>query len=492
MRGLNPADLAGAAPLDEDAPSGPGGLEATLRGLKQGATFGFGDELTGALEHVLTGKDYKQARDEARASDKAAKSAHPWLYGAGEVGGGLATAVVPGGGIVRGAGLAANIARGAGAGIAAGIGNSEAEDVGGIAKDAAIGGLAGGAVGGIAGHVSDKLLGGAVKRAENADLAGLKEGLQYSTALKTFGKSTPSAPEGQWTAGIKAALKDEPGIKRAIAKEPSRALQMVDQKLGHLTDRLEAIYEKASEASGKGVPLGTVTGRADEGQAAATGLAKLEAQWGRTVATEPQAELVRNVIAKLETRSAGGTLDSSPGHISLGDLRAEYRAWQDIANRANKVFSSKSPREEVAEDIANSLRETLQQHVAEVAEKNPGLGIGKKLLQDTNKEVSSWIRVQNALTQKATRENLNIAPMGDVIKGVNALRHPVKAIGGAVASTAGKPVDAALAKLTIAAQNGDRTSAMVLRALGAGGPRGLSEGVSAATTPDQQEPEPAY
>lgn len=473
-------------------PEEPGRLEALGRGIKQGATAGFGDELTGALESILYGKDYTKGRDEARAADKAAKEAHGGYFAAGEIGGGAASALVPVGGLGLGAGVAANIARGAGAGIAAGIGNSEADltkgDVAGVAKDAAIGGLVGGAVGGISSALGEKVLGGAAKRVEERDLAGLKDGLQYSSRIKTFGKSTAQDLEGQWTKNIKTELQAAPEIKAAIRKEPPRALQMVDQKLGHLTDRLEAIYEKAGAASDKGVPLGAVTGRADEGSAALKGLAKVQQEWGSTVANEEQAKLVQGVIDKLEARSAQGSLESAPGHISLQDLRAEYRAWQDIANRANRAFSNPTPREEVAEDIANSLRETLQQHVGKIAEQNPGLGISRKLLEDTNKEVSTWIRIQGALQQKATRQNLGAPPMGDVIRAVHAASHPIKTAGSIAASTAGRALDPSIAKLMAAANAGDKTAAMVVRALQGGVPRGLSEASAAGVTPEAEGP----
>lgn len=136
------AKTAEAAP----APAGPGYLESGARGLAQGASLGFADEISGAAESLFTDKPYAQARDESRANFKRAEEANPMTYGAGQIGGAVGTAFVPG---MQGAGLA----KLAGMGAAAGLGISEADltqgDVMGAARDTAIGagtGLAAGAI----------------------------------------------------------------------------------------------------------------------------------------------------------------------------------------------------------------------------------------------------------------------------------------------------------------------------------------------------------
>jgi hypothetical protein len=143
-----PSDEAPAAAAGVDwqkyLPPEPGNVEAILRGLKQGVTFGFGDELTGLAESAFSDKTYKQSRDEARANDAAAEEAHPVLYGGGELGGGLATTLATGG---LAGGAAAGLRGAALAGAAYGAGSSEADltegDIGGLARDTAIGASAG-------------------------------------------------------------------------------------------------------------------------------------------------------------------------------------------------------------------------------------------------------------------------------------------------------------------------------------------------------------
>jgi hypothetical protein len=124
--------------------------ESGLRGLAQGASLGFADEITGAAESLFTDKTYEQARNESRDAYKQAQEANPLTYGAGELGGAIGTAFIPGLGAASGAKLAAVAGKAALQGGIAGLGNSEAESVGDMARDAAVGagtGAAGGAIG---------------------------------------------------------------------------------------------------------------------------------------------------------------------------------------------------------------------------------------------------------------------------------------------------------------------------------------------------------
>lgn len=130
-----------------DPTQDPGALEALARGAEQGATLGFGDEINGALStagDVLTGQnqdlgiidDYRKQRDDSRQLMDAAEKAHPYVSGAGNLLGGLATALATGGGsaAAEGAAGAAEAATlldaaktGAGIGAVAGLGNSKAD-----------------------------------------------------------------------------------------------------------------------------------------------------------------------------------------------------------------------------------------------------------------------------------------------------------------------------------------------------------------------------
>jgi hypothetical protein len=123
----------------------PSMLESGLRGAAQGASLGFADEITGGVESLLTGKPYDQARDESRAAYDAAQKANPGTYLAGDVGGAVASSMIPGLNVAKAATIGGRIGTAALGGALSGLGNSTATDAQGMAKDAAMGaGLGGG------------------------------------------------------------------------------------------------------------------------------------------------------------------------------------------------------------------------------------------------------------------------------------------------------------------------------------------------------------
>lgn len=122
-------------------------LAAAGLGAIDGVSFGFADEIAG-----LAGPQHK---DNLRRSYDRARQDRPVSFGAGQVGGGLATAFVPGVAIARGAQGAARLgamaATGAAAGAASGIGAGEGgafdgERYRGALPGAALGALAGPAI----------------------------------------------------------------------------------------------------------------------------------------------------------------------------------------------------------------------------------------------------------------------------------------------------------------------------------------------------------
>lgn len=123
-------------------------LESGARGLAQGATLGFADEIAGGAEALFTDKPYAQARDESRANFKRAEDVNPNTYLAGELGGGLATAVVPGLSAARG--IKGAMGLGAAVGGISGLGASEADNASDMALDfgkgAGVGAVGGGAL----------------------------------------------------------------------------------------------------------------------------------------------------------------------------------------------------------------------------------------------------------------------------------------------------------------------------------------------------------
>lgn len=141
----------------------PGKLESARRGFTQGATAGWGEEITAALSAPILkaigklsgnpayqeafgqkpiGDLYREGRDRERAENATAQAANPWTYGGANVAGGLWSSFVPGLGMMnvpKGAKVGTGVARGALQGGVTGLGTSEAEDLQGLAKDTGMG-----------------------------------------------------------------------------------------------------------------------------------------------------------------------------------------------------------------------------------------------------------------------------------------------------------------------------------------------------------------
>jgi hypothetical protein len=148
-----------------------GGLKDTALGIGSGATMGFGDEIAAGIEAgvgALQGDDffekYRQYQKENEAMFEQAKERSPWLYGAGELVGGVgSTLAMPIGGLAKGASIGAKIGLGAleggvaGTLYGAGTSKETLDNPLQLAEDAASSGLIGGITGGIATPVMSKL-----------------------------------------------------------------------------------------------------------------------------------------------------------------------------------------------------------------------------------------------------------------------------------------------------------------------------------------------
>lgn len=184
-----PAGLPGAKP-------GMSTSEAALHGFGQGASFGFADELAGALatgakfaapgleylpqafNEKLTPQEmayrlygtqeipYRTVRDATRSDTKQAQADQPGAYLGGALAGGLVT---PG---PKGLGAARLAKQGALLGAASGAGMSDADllrgDVGGALVDTAVGGATGGVMTPVASGLTARL-GGWLRKASQAN-----------------------------------------------------------------------------------------------------------------------------------------------------------------------------------------------------------------------------------------------------------------------------------------------------------------------------------
>lgn len=160
-------------------PAAPSRAEAVGRGAVQGATLGFGDELSAGIDALLShvpgvrnvaerinkvggegaglpltdpNITYQQRRDSYRSANGAASQSHPGFYLGGELAGGLATAKPLGmfsGAAPSGAGVGTVMDRALLGGGIAGVGNSNADTVSGVVRDGLVGAGTGAATAGV-------------------------------------------------------------------------------------------------------------------------------------------------------------------------------------------------------------------------------------------------------------------------------------------------------------------------------------------------------
>lgn len=119
-----------------------GKLEAGARGALQGITLGTSDEAEAAIRSLESG-DYESELKTVREKYREARESHPGVSLTGELGGGLASAFIPGLGwmnIAKGAKVGTTLVKGAVIGAIAGAGYNEDGEIG---RDVAIGAAAG-------------------------------------------------------------------------------------------------------------------------------------------------------------------------------------------------------------------------------------------------------------------------------------------------------------------------------------------------------------
>lgn len=284
--------------------------ESFLRGAGQGASLGFADELTGALESLVSDKTYKQARDESRANYKAAEEENPMTYLGGNIGGGLLTPI-PGIGAAKGVGQVA--LKAAQLGAVGGLGASEKDITDPaileeMAKGAAIGGTLGGGAAAIGKGV--KALGGttigkAFQQGKEGNMLVGKEARQkIGDELVDFA--------GKAGEDIQSSLKGEAANKMSLLKQADESGQKID-----VDELLKKIYPEEA----KNLPKSYTS----EGDAARR---KLAEPFGRAEGKPP----VEDDLAKLMDDTYGGAkaAEVKPAEMTPTELDSFRRALANL------------------------------------------------------------------------------------------------------------------------------------------------------------------
>jgi hypothetical protein len=426
---------------DEDLPEEFSGVREASedfgRGLVQGGSLGFSDEIAGALEAPLGATKsiankfggefddtaYRAARDESRMLDAQASERSPGAFTSGQVAGGVASAFVPGLNVAKGAKLAgaaipkiagtalADLAGTAlisgGQGLAAGVGSSTGENVGELARDAAIG-TGVGALGGAAGYGLNKAIGAGFQGVKNFagkasdNLSDYAENL----ALKATGATGREAQKFQQGAGR----------------------ELLDRGLVNFGDDAEKIAER-------------IVGANDEAQAAiSSSLKRLDAQGVtanvNSIVDDLQSQVAKlksdpsqaGVVAKLQ-KTIDNILETGEGSIPLQSAEQTKRGfnkaagnWMDPEAGAAGKAAYRAYRDEVEKAALNA---------------SPELG---SVFKEGKKTYGLLKPIQDAAQRRAA--TLNQSPIGGLLDTTAAI--------AGEASTGGAGIAAAMARRGIA------------------------------------------
>jgi hypothetical protein len=251
---------------------------AAARGISQGVTLGYGDEMMGLLDTAgqrlgLGGAEpevreadpldkeppaaaddaelYRRTRDRFRADNAVARAAHPKTFVGSEILGSLAIPV-PGSSAVKGASILAKAKAAAPGAIALGagygLGKSDAELTGDdtellrAMKDTAIGGAAGGAgaaAGAVVGRGVEKLGTFFGKKAGDAGAKAVGFRAGIANQAENMGKTAEEMAE-MGNAARKAGLIPFAGSKESVGLRAAAKLSQDGETIGKVYDELGA------------------------------------------------------------------------------------------------------------------------------------------------------------------------------------------------------------------------------------------------------------
>lgn len=297
--------------------SQPTEFDSAARGVIQGATMGFADEIAGGVEALWEkakgdptafGELYKAKRDESRSNFKRAEDTNPKSYMAGQAGGAISTALIPGMG-------QANVAKLAAQGAAMGLGSSEADltegEFANAAKDTLVGAGTGAVVGG-----AGKLLSKAGSAVGNFG----KEVIEDVATAPITREAVNSAPQGAMGMAAKS-LKTVGKIGDKFDDMTSSFTKGVAGTGNEVADKVvNQVAKKASYA----IPgVGKVVAAADAASAAPA-IAQKTAYYSAQALEKIAPSMGRFAPVMMDAAQRGGT-SLAATHFILQQTQPEYR-----------------------------------------------------------------------------------------------------------------------------------------------------------------------
>jgi hypothetical protein len=466
-------ELAAAYAPPEPEKEEPGLLESGLRGIKQGVTLGFGDEITAALEQTFSNTTYKQARDEARANDAAAREAHPVGFGLGEILGNVGIGVATGGV----AGAAAKLGVRGVAGLAGaegalqGVGSSDSTNAGDLAREALVGGATGAALGAAGSKIFGRYAGTAVERHA-----------KHIAEDVTQGSNMVNKRRFAQVQELAADVFDQDKPLRKALGDPEKALDMIGDRLGTYGKQTVPLYQKVDQAY-RPMMVSEVT-------------APIDAEIAR-YAAEPGKETIASALGRIKDNFvAATTRGQATPNLSTPVPTQLVRRWtSNLLSEADSTMGSlaETERYQVKDQLHKVADGILKDHLEAAAQAAPGARDAVGELRELNKKLTVLIKAKDVIGIRAVKESVGHQGLGDILKstglpgiaalagaGGNIISGGAYYAGTKAAIAAGRATNRGattmLAQLMKAAQAGSVPQQLALDAVKAGVPNAAVQG----------------
>lgn len=389
--------------------------ESALRGAAQGASLGFADEIAGgasALYDVATTDKelsdlkplYKLHRDESRSSFKKAKEDNPGSYTAGEVGGGIASTVIPG--LNAGKGIAGAAKAAAKIGALAGFGSSDKEDAVDLAIDSAIGAT----VGGVAG----------AGLAKAGDLVSKKAIPYVKGKINSTGEKLKGTAEFLAAHDLGLERKTKARLGDAKTKEIGRFA--LDNKLNSFKDSTKQTMDKVSALKDKGGKMmGEVYDAIDEKE-----LSTFNPREVAEKVDDKIGDFWRSDLNKSEANQYENTIESilsrGNGDLPIKEAQILKKELSKTANFNKPKNLEVTPKEQMARDAYGVISSEIDSVVASSTPKLNNPELASKFQQ--GKEIYGNAKgASNLVQNKMDKEGNKLFGLTNTITGAGSMTY---------------------------------------------------------------------
>ncbi len=461
-KGLSSEELLAMESSTPPAPQAakPSMLESGLRGAAQGATLGFSDEISGlplAATAAMSGdpskilEAYRKSRDQSRGANELARQTNPGSFAAGEVGGGIASAFVPGMNALTGAKALNTFGNaalsGARVGALMGLGTSNADltkgDVGNAAVDVGVGAGTGAA--------TSLLTKGAIDTVKSLNPTGV------ATKLSKVFFGTPEEVTEAYIANPEA-VKNSP-MRYELAQKFEEAVGELKKQVaeGSQTARkaLENIKVAGSESAGTLEPITTGLEKRSEGvwddparKSAYDYLKSLQGKFNPAESATPPEYSGNRLKDAVQSMQRATQYESAPGQF----LPADQGIMKQGAGALNDLLKSKSP--EYAQEMQGVAADTgLLGRVADVDKSPAGMAnlfrkmqtdkygaaqIPRQTVEEFDKRMGSDFLgdmknsyAKEMLDKSVTNGSRNVNLFSKMLEGIPVVGKPLGALAGA-------------------------------------------------------------